>query len=109
MVGGNGAVATSDATLDGAEIYDPSTGRCSTAGRMCKARFHPTQKPVEIMRWCIDMLPAKGGGRGDTIIDPYMGSGSTAIAAIQAGVKFIGVETRERWFDVTVARIHSFE
>lgn len=73
MVGGDGAVATSDATLDGEEIYDPSTGRCSTAERMCKARFHPTQKPVEIMRWCIDMLPAKGGGWGDTIIDPYRG------------------------------------
>ena len=73
-----------------------------------RTRYHPTQKPVEIMRWCIDMLPAKGGGWGDTIIDPYMGSGSTAIAALQAGVQFIGVEMSERWFDVAVERVEKY-
>lgn len=73
-----------------------------------KTRFHPAQKPVEIMRWCIDMLPARGGGWGDTIIDPYLGSGSTAIAAMQAGVKFIGVEMSDRWFDVAVDRAQTY-
>ena len=73
-----------------------------------RTRFHPTQKPVEIMRWCIDLLPTRAGGWGNTIIDPYMGSGSTAIAAIQAGVNFIGVEMSERWFDVAVARVEKY-
>jgi site-specific DNA-methyltransferase (adenine-specific) len=73
-----------------------------------KTRFHPTQKPVEIMRWCIEMLPKRAGGWGDTVIDPYMGSGSTAIAAIQAGVNFIGVEMTERWFDVACERVRQY-
>ena len=73
-----------------------------------RTRFHPTQKPVEIMRWCIEMLPARGCGWGDTVIDPYMGSGSTAIAAMQAGVNFIGVEFTEQWFDIAVARVRAY-
>ncbi len=73
-----------------------------------RTRFHPTQKPVEIIRWCIDMLPAKGQGWGNTVIDPYMGGGSTAIAAIDAGVQFIGVEMSPRWFDVACERIEAY-
>lgn len=73
-----------------------------------RTRFHPTQKPVEIIRWCIEILPKRGGGWGNTIIDPYMGSGSTAIAAIQAGVNFIGVELTEQWFDVACARVEKY-
>ena len=61
-----------------------------------KVRYHSTQKPVKMMRWCIDLLPTKGGGWGNTIIDPYLGSGSTAIVAVQAGVRFIGAEASER-------------
>lgn len=60
------------------------------------------------MRWCIEQLPKRGGGWGDTVIDPYMGSGSTAIAAIQAGVRFIGVELSERWFEVARDRVAKF-
>lgn len=70
-----------------------------------RTRVHPTQKPVEIMRWCIELLPTRGGGWGNAIIDPYMGSGSTAIAAMQAGVQFIGVELTDRWFEVACERV----
>ena len=80
-------------------------GRRDANGR---TRFHPTQKPVEVMRWCIELLPKRAGGWGDTIIDPYMGSGSTAIAAIDAGVNFIGVELTDQWFDVAVARVQKY-
>lgn len=73
-----------------------------------RTRYHPTQKPVEIMRWCIEQLPKRGGGWGDTVIDPYMGSGSTAIAAMQAGVRFIGVELSERWFEVACDRTRRY-
>jgi site-specific DNA-methyltransferase (adenine-specific)/modification methylase len=52
-------------------------------------RRHPMQKPILLMRWCIGHLGLEPGA---TIIDPYMGSGSTGIAAIQLGFNFIGAE-----------------
>jgi site-specific DNA-methyltransferase (adenine-specific)/modification methylase len=51
--------------------------------RMHPASFqktHPTQKPVELMRWCIDQA-----GNPQTILDPFMGSGTTGVAAVQMG------------------------
>jgi DNA modification methylase len=82
--------------------------RAGTRERNGRTRYHPTQKPVEIMQWCIEMLPKRAGGWGDAIIDPYMGSGSTAIAAIESGVNFIGVELTDQWFDVAVERVRVF-
>lgn len=63
-------------------------------------KVHPTQKPVDVMRWCIGYLPPC-----ETILDPFMGSGSTGVAAIQLGRKFIGIEREERYFDIAVQRI----
>jgi site-specific DNA-methyltransferase (adenine-specific) len=51
--------------------------------------FHPTQKPVALMRWCIERLKLKPDA---TIVDPYMGSGSTGVAVLQLGFRFIGIE-----------------
>lgn len=56
--------------------------------------WHPTQKPVEVMRWLIEAATKPG----DTVLDPYMGSGTTGVAAIQVGRRFIGIEIEERWF-----------
>jgi site-specific DNA-methyltransferase (adenine-specific) len=56
--------------------------------------WHPTQKPIEVMRWLIEAATQPG----DTILDPYMGSGTTGVAALQAGRRFIGIEIEERWF-----------
>ncbi len=50
---------------------------------------HPTQKPVAIMRWTLEMC---GVTPGMTILDPYMGSGSTGVAAVQMGCRFIGID-----------------
>lgn len=61
--------------------------------------YHPTQKPVALMEFCIEMLPV---GR---ILDPYMGSGSTGVAAINMGREFIGVEKDEKYFDIACSRI----
>jgi len=61
---------------------------------------HPTQKPVELMVWCIEQA-----GSAKTILDPFMGSGTTGVAAIQLGRKFIGIEREERYFDIAVQRI----
>jgi DNA modification methylase len=63
------------------------------------ARVHPAQKPVALMRWCIERLKLKPGA---TILDPYMGSGSTGVAAVQLGCNFIGIDLHRPY--VTIAR-----
>jgi DNA modification methylase len=63
--------------------------------------FHPTQKPLNVMAWCIENLPPGC----DTILDPLMGSGTTGVAAIRLGRKFVGVELKEKYFDVACQRI----
>lgn len=63
-------------------------------------RFHPTQKPLEVMKWMIDLCPVS-----DTILDPFMGSGTTGVAAIQLGKKFIGIEREQKYFDIACKRI----
>ena len=67
-------------------------------------RFHPTQKPVDVMRWAIEQLRLPAGA---TICDPYMGSGTTGVAARQMGYGFIGIEIDEHWFNVAKDRIES--
>lgn len=61
---------------------------------------HPTQKPLEVMKWCIGHAP-----QSDTILDPFMGSGTTGVAAIQLGKAFIGIEREERYFEAACRRI----
>jgi DNA modification methylase len=63
-------------------------------------KTHPTQKPVALMAWCIDRLK-----KAQTILDPFMGSGTTGVAAIQMGRKFIGIEREPKYFDIACKRI----
>lgn len=63
-------------------------------------RFHPTQKPLEVMKWTIELCP-----QANTILDPFMGSGTTGVAALQMGRKFIGIEREPRYFDIACRRI----
>lgn len=63
------------------------------------ARYHPTEKPVILMSELISKCPAK------TILDPFMGSGTTGVAAIQLGRKFIGIEREPKYFDIACKRI----
>ena len=65
-----------------------------------KDRSHPTQKPVRLMKWCIGFLPDAG-----TILDPFMGSGTTGVAAVKLGRRFIGIEIEPKYFDIAVRRI----
>lgn len=64
--------------------------------------LHPTQKPVALMEWMIGLanLP-----NDSLIYDPYMGSGTTAIAAYNLGHRFIGMESEAEWFNAAVTRL----
>jgi site-specific DNA-methyltransferase (adenine-specific) len=61
---------------------------------------HPTQKPLRLMRWCIEQA-----GKPGTILDPFMGSGTTGVAAVEMGLSFIGIEREPKYFDIACRRI----
>ena len=63
-------------------------------------RVHPTQKPIALMEWCLGFLP-----NAATILDPFMGSGTTGVACVNLGRKFIGIELDPDYFDICVKRI----
>ena len=65
-----------------------------------EGRIHVNQKPVALMAWCIQI---SGGAR--TVCDPYMGSGSTLVAAREAGLRAIGLEIEERYCEIAVKRL----
>lgn len=62
---------------------------------------HPTQKPVALMKWCIEQCK----NNPQTILDPFMGSGTTGVAAVQMGRKFIGIEREPKYFEIACRRI----
>ena len=62
---------------------------------------HPTQKPVGIMEWVISHLPQDV----ETIIDPYMGSGTTGVACVNLKKQFVGIEREQKYFDIACKRI----
>jgi site-specific DNA-methyltransferase (adenine-specific)/modification methylase len=64
---------------------------------------HPTQKPVGVMAWCLQQLPVDTR----TIIDPFMGSGTTGVACVAAGLTFTGIERETRYFDAACRRIEA--
>lgn len=66
------------------------------------AREHPTQKPVDVLKWCIEHLPDP---HNKTILDPFMGSGTTGVACVKLGRKFIGIEIEPKYFEIACRRI----
>lgn len=62
--------------------------------------FHPTQKPPGLMRWCLQFMKDHY-----TVLDPFMGSGTTGIACAQLGRPFTGSEIESRFFDIACRRI----
>ena len=79
------------------DAFDYSHGQLATEGKQ-----HPTQKPLGLMKWCIEKT---GVADGALILDPYMGSGTTGVAAVQMGRRFIGIEREPKYFDIAVRRI----
>jgi DNA modification methylase len=61
---------------------------------------HPTQKPVRLMEWCLSFL-----ADSESILDPFMGSGTTGVACVRTGRKFIGIEKEPRYFEIAKRRI----
>jgi site-specific DNA-methyltransferase (adenine-specific) len=64
---------------------------------------HPTEKPVELMQEWV----RNSTGRGDTVLDPFMGSGTTGVACAKLGRKFIGIEIEPKYFDIACRRIEA--
>lgn len=63
--------------------------------------YHPTQKPIELMEWCIGFLQDKEG----VLLDPYMGSGPLLIAAKNKGCRAIGIEIEEKYCEIAAKRL----
>jgi site-specific DNA-methyltransferase (adenine-specific) len=61
---------------------------------------HPTQKPILLMEWCIDMAPDNA-----SVLDPFMGSGTTGVACANLQRAFTGIERDEKYFDLACRRI----
>jgi DNA modification methylase len=78
-----------------ARIFDYARARALLDGKE-----HPTQKPVQLMKWCLGFVP-----KAQTIVDPFLGSGTTGVAAVQKGLTFVGIERHEPYFDIACKRI----
>ena len=78
-------------------IFDYPRSRALQDGKV-----HPTQKPIDLMKWCLDVCKIN---MNDTILDPFMGSGTTGVACVQTGRNFIGVEIDEGYFNIAKKRI----
>jgi DNA modification methylase len=70
------------------------------AGNRKEERVHPTQKPVALMEWCLSLIPD-----AQTVLDPFMGSGTTGVACRRLGRSFIGIERDSRYFEIACERI----
>ena len=64
---------------------------------------HPTQKPVALMEWCINLAPKTTS----TVADPFMGSGTTGVACANLGKTFYGIERERKYFDIACQRIEN--
>lgn len=82
------------------DLEDKATTVKARSDLTMKKRFgHPTIKPDAVMDKIIRNVA------GNTVCDPFMGTGSTGVAAIKAGKTFFGIESNPRWFDAAVTRI----
>jgi len=75
-----------------------NVARVFDCNRSDSHRAHPTQKPIALMEWCV--TKTKG-----SVIDPFMGSGTTGVACANLGRKFIGIEIERKYFDIACERI----
>ena len=74
----------------------------SIAATNAERAGHPTQKPVRVMAWSLEFAPD-----ARTVLDPFMGSGTTGVAAMNLGLRFVGVEIHRPYFDIACERIEA--
>lgn len=83
--------------------FPPTTRAIDARGDPCRpVGIHPTQKPVALMAWCMDMAKVPPGA---VVLDPYMGSGTTGIACLRTGRNFIGMELDVTHYQTACNRI----
>jgi len=74
---------------------------CANGGFIGEPNVHPTQKPVALMEWCLGFLPD-----AQTILDPFMGSGTTLVACQKLGRQGIGIEIDPDYWSIACERVH---
>jgi site-specific DNA-methyltransferase (adenine-specific) len=83
----------------GAAKFPQSIQSCETVVK----NGHPCPKPINLMKWLVN----RASLIGETILDPFMGSGTTGVAAVKLGRKFIGIEIEPKYFDIACKRIQA--
>lgn len=71
-----------------------------THAKQTVARVHPTQKPLPVIKWCLSFFPD-----AKTVLDPFMGSGTTLVAAKQLGLRAVGIEINREYCEAAVERL----
>lgn len=66
-----------------------------------EVRYHPTQKPLAVMSWAISLCPTKPA----TVLDPFMGSGTTLVACKNLGIRAVGIERERKYVDIAIQRL----
>lgn len=82
-------------------INNPGTSNILRVRNIHRKRYHPTEKPVSLMQVLIE----NSSQRGDIVLDPFMGSGSTGVAAQHLGRNFVGFEKDKSYFDIAQNRL----
>lgn len=95
-----------DGSQEVLELFPNDSGRffyCAKASKHDRGEGndHPTVKPNALMRWLVRLVCPQGG----TVLDPFMGSGSTGVACIQEGMRFVGIDMDEHYCEIANARI----
>ncbi len=97
---GSTAGETTDRKDGSAGLKSPRAGAGRTGDDI--RNTHPTVKSVALMRWLVRLITPPGG----VVLDPFAGSGTTGIAALEEGMRFIGVELGDKHIPILVGRIH---
>ena len=99
LAGKTGAEAT-HRKEGSAGLNNPRAGAGRTADHV--KNFHPTVKPIKLMRWLCRLLTPQGG----TVLDPFLGSGTTALSAILEGFNAVGCEMTEDYYPIIQGRVN---
>jgi len=84
-------------------VNDMGMSNCLSVPNIIGTKCHPTEKPISLMRVLIEQSTKKG----DIVLDPFMGSGATALAAIQSERHYVGFEIDPKYYEVCQKRIHN--